>query len=223
MTSRSLKAVYYVLLSFPMRLNGYFYRYVRQQRTAIKVHLGCGQKNYIPGWVNLDANIITARRDVWANLIHGLPFRDGSVEKCYSFHVIEHLPDTFIAAHFRDMYRCLMPGGAIRVGGPHADNACKKLVDGDARWFPDYPDVRTSIGGRFANFVFCRNEHLTALTASYLEELATSAGFADIQFCAPVTESRFFDEQVMSFEYETDHEYPHSLVMEARKPQAATQ
>jgi hypothetical protein len=132
--------------------------------------------------------------------------------------VIEHLPDTFLAAHFREMYRALAPGGAIRVGGPNIDNACLKLIQNDAKWFGDFPDARTSTGGRFANMLFCRNEHLTALTRSYLEELATAAGFSGLHFCAPVNESVYFDDTVLRFEYEDDFAFPHSILLEAKKP-----
>src|SRR5690349_9669239 len=132
MISRTAKALYYSAMSLPMRVNAKLYRHFRQNGRPIKAHLGCGQKHYLPGWVNVDANFITAKIDLWANLEDGLPFRDGSVERFYSFHVIEHLPDRALAQLFREMHRALVPGGAIRVGGPHVDNACLKLLQNDA-------------------------------------------------------------------------------------------
>ena len=220
MITRQTKALYYSLFSLPMWINGRIYRSVRQKRDPIRVQLGPGQKNYIPGWVNVDANLLTAKIDLWANLEHGLPFRDDSVERLYSFHVIEHLPDTFLPILFREMYRVLTPGGAIRVGGPNIDSACQKLLQNDSKWFSDFPDPRLSVGGRFANFVFCRNEHLTALTKSYLEELASSAGFTGVSFCAPVKESIYFDSTVLRLEHEDDYAFPHSILLEAKKPLA---
>ena len=222
MISRTAKAAYYALLSGPMQANAAIYRSFRQNGKPIYAHLGCGQKNYIPGWVNVDANFLTAKIDLWANLEHGIPFRDSTVERIYSFHVVEHLPDAALPAHFADMFRALRPGGAIRVGGPDIDNACRKLVEGDSKWFPDFPDNRASVGGRFTNFVFCRNEHLTALTRSYLREIAEKAGFVDLQFCAPVTETRYFASEVLQTEYEDTPECPHSILLEARKPLLTT-
>lgn len=35
--------------------------------------------------------------------------------------MIERLPN--LDFHSREMYRCLVPGGSIRVGEPHGDNA----------------------------------------------------------------------------------------------------
>jgi hypothetical protein len=55
----------------------------------------------------------------------------------------------------------------IRVGGPNGDSAIRKFQKNDAAWFSDFPDKRRSIGGKFANFILCRGEHLTILTSSY--------------------------------------------------------
>ena len=142
-----------------------------------EVQLGPGQKNYLPGWVNVDANIFTGKCDVWTDLRNPLPFRDATVNAFYSHHVIEHLPD--LAFHFSEMYRCLKPGGSFRVGGPNGDAAMRKFLEGDASCFID-SRTGARIGGRFENFIFCRQEHLTILTYSWLEELAIAAGFEAI-------------------------------------------
>jgi hypothetical protein len=214
-----LKRCYYAAFRLPMRINGALYRIARQPSEPICVHLGCGQVHYIPGWVNVDANIFSARPDVWANLMDPLPFRDNSVKMFYSHHMVEHLPDRFLADHFRNMYQCLVPGGGIRVGGPDIGNACRKFVEGDLEWFSSMmPIARRSLGGKFTNFVFCGGEHLTALSESYLRELAADAGFVDIQRCSPVRESGLVGQEVLSREHESDFEVPHTVIIEARKP-----
>ena len=217
MISRSAKSFYYSIARIPMWVNAKLYRTFRQSSAPLMVHLGCGQKNYILGWLNVDANIVTARRDLWANLLDGLPFRDDSVERFYSFHVIEHLPDERLKEHFQEMYRALTPGGVIRVGGPSLDNACRKFVENDRAWFYDFPDSRASVGGRFVNFIFCRGEHLTALSESYLREIAEAVGFRDVRFCLPVLQSEYGFESVLPFESESHPECAHSIILEARK------
>lgn len=212
------KSLYYGVMRVPMRLNGRLYRQLRQPQQPIKVQLGPGKRNYVPGWVNVDGNIVSAKLDLWANLLDPLPFRDDSIEIFYSFHVIEHLPDRFLAQHFRDMFRALVPGGGIRVGGPDIGNACRKFIEGDATWFSDYPDKRRSVGGRFTNFVFCHGEHLSALSESYLRELAEDAGFVDIRRCLPCRETTLVGPEILAIEHESDYETPHSIVIEARKP-----
>jgi len=221
MLSRRLKAAYYTALRIPMRVNGMLYKAFRSpSKGLVKVHLGPGQKNYLPGWINVDANPFTAKTDVWANLVDPLPFRHNSVDVFYSHHVIEHLPDSFLPTHCAAMYRCLKPGGFVRIGGPNGDCAARKMIEGDSAWFSDFPDYRKSIGGRFANFILCRGEHLTILTFSYLEELLTGAGFVNIRPCRPVTETfhpQLIDEPVLSTEWENTPDAPHTLLVEAEK------
>jgi hypothetical protein len=219
MTPFWLKRCYYAGLRVPMRINGMLYRVFRQPGEPIQVHLGCGQVHYIPGWVNVDANILTARPDVWANLLDPLPFRKESVRIFYSHHMVEHLPDRLLAGHFRDMYQCLVPGGGIRIGGPDVGNACRKFVEGDLAWFSSSMfDSHHSLGGKFTSFVFCGGEHLTALSESYLRELAAQAGFVDIRRCSPVRESSLVGQEVLSREHESDYAVPHTVIIEARKP-----
>ena len=109
----------------------------------------------------------------------------------------------------------------IRVGGPNGDSAARKLVEGDLTWFSDYPDKRDSIGGRFANFILCRGEHLTVLTESYLREVVSAAGFVDFRSCRPGRETGFpqwFDEKVLAKEDRDFDDLPHTLLVEAVKP-----
>jgi predicted SAM-dependent methyltransferase len=217
--SRSAKAAYFAVAGTLMRANAARHRLLgTPRRTPLRVHLGPGQRNYIDGWVNVDANVFTARCDVWADLRRRLPFRDGAVDALYSHHVIEHLPD--LRAHFADAFRCLRSGGLYRVAGPNGDVAIARFVAGDACWFPDYPERRRSVGGRLENFVFCRGEHLTLLTRSYLEELLADAGFVGTQSHLPVRETGAPDVfgPCLGFEVEDDFESPHTIVLEARKP-----
>jgi predicted SAM-dependent methyltransferase len=136
----------------------------------------------------------------------------------YSHHVIEHLPD--LDGHFRDVFRCLRPGGVYRVGGPHGDNAIRKFLEADTAWFGDFPVKRSSIGGRFENFIFCGQEHLTILTHSFLEELMLLAGFENIRQCIPAQESTSLElfGDCLAKEEESDIDFPHTLILEGQKP-----
>jgi SAM-dependent methyltransferase len=226
MISRELKAMYYGLMKYPMRLNGKIYKTFRAPRHGlVRVQLGPGQKNYLPGWINVDANFITARCDVWANLEDPLPFRDNTVDVFYSHHVVEHLPDRYLITHFREMHRCLKPGGMFRVGGPNGDTAMRKYLENDGAWFSDFPDPHDSVGGKLVNFVFCRNEHLTLLTPSYLSEIAAAAGFEPLAVCVPTqstTNAALIDAQVLAMEWETTPDAPHTLIVEGFKPSSET-
>lgn len=224
MIPRQLKSLYYSALTGPMAVSGATYRAVMAPRAdaeQVRVHLGPGQKNYLSDWINVDANLVSAKIDVWADLRRKLPFRDGTVDAFYSHHVIEHLPNERLPFHFAEMFRCMKPGGVLRVGGPNGDAAIAKFQAGDHSWFPDFPDAYASIGGRFVNFVFCRGEHLTLLTESYLRELLDGAGFTDAVVRLPRTDTGFpavFDGPVMQFEDAPTDDLPVTLLLEARKP-----
>lgn len=201
-----------------MKINTLAYRLFRApKKGGLKIHLGPGQKNYIEGWVNVDANMFTGKCDLWADLRNPLPFHDETVDCFYSHHMIEHLPN--IQDHFREVYRCLKPGGIYRVGVPNGDSAIAKFAENDKRWFPDFPDKRNSIGGRLDNFIFCRGEHLVILTFSFLEELLNISGFADATLCKPVKETGYpelFGPCLLK-EHEDDFAMPHTLIIEAVK------
>lgn len=203
-----------------MRINGWvFRRFKAPKNGTVRVQLGPGQRNYIKGWINVDANMFTGRCDVWANLINPLPFHDSTLDAVYSHHMIEHLPN--VKAHFEEVYRCLKRGGLYRVGGPNGDSAISKFVENDDQWFDDFPDNRRSIGGRFENFIFCRQEHLTILTFSYIEELMSEVGFVNISRCRPVMETcapeKFQD--CLAKEFESDFDVPHTLIVEGKRPE----
>ncbi len=154
-----------------------------------------------------------------ADLRNKLPFRDNSVDVFYSHHVIEHLPDSSLPFHFREMYRCLKAEGVIRVGGPNGDEACRNFLAENYGWFPNFPDRHDSLGGQFVNFLLCRGEHLTILTRSYLIELLKAANFAEITFRSPVCDTGYPDllHDALTGEWESTPESPHTLIVEAIK------
>lgn len=219
MLSRRTKAMFYATAGPLMRINGFLYRLLRAPRSGtLRVHLGPGQAHYIDGWINVDANIFTARCDVWADLRNPLPFHSSTADAVYSHHVAEHLPN--LEAHLQEVFRCLKPGGVYRLAGPSADSAIAKFREGDLGWFSDFPDKRSSIGGRLENFLICRQEHLTLLTFSFLQELMTNAGFEQLRCCKPIVESSHPElfKRCMANEFESDFEVPHTLIVEGSKP-----
>lgn len=221
MLSRRAKQAFYDLAGPMMRANGWRHRSFSSARKgqdgAVKIQLGPGQRNYIDDWINVDANMFTGKCDIWADLRNKLPFADGCADAVYSHHVLEHLPD--IKFHLADVYRVLKPGGVYRVGGPNGDSAIKKFMEREHSWFGNWPDKYESIGGRFVNFVFCRNEHLTLLTESFLQEMAQSAGFKPGAVMLPKKQTGRPDlfELCLAREHDEDPEAPRTLILEFSK------
>ena len=108
---------------------------------------------------------------------------------------------------------------AYLPGWTNIDMAIAKFIENDHDWFNDWPDKYDSIGGRFADFIFCRNEHLTILTQSLLVELATRSGFDEVKKHLPITgidhAELFVD--CMAKEHERTPEAPHTLLLEMQK------
>ena len=104
----------------------------------------------------------------------------------------------------------------MRVGGPHGDNAIVAMQSGRLEWFGNWPKDRASAGGRFENFIFCKGEHLTILTASFLQELCGDAGFVDIAIVAPKTTGHpdIFGQKVFDIEPVNDPNLVFGLAVE---------
>ena len=222
MVNPTLKKIYYRVLRVPMRISGMAYRRYRAPRDGTaRVQLGSGKRGYLACWINLDANFITARPDVWANLKDPLPFRDESLDVVYSYHVIEHLADDSLQEHFRDVHRCLKPGGLYRIGAPDAEQAMRRFLADDSGWFPDWPDNRSSSGGRLNNFLLFRGEHTSLITFSWLSELADAAGFRQIVRTTPgaqTTRPDLVTTDLLTQEAQCAHSRPiHTLTVEMVK------
>jgi len=222
MISQRIRELYYQAMWLPMRCNGRIYRAFRAPRSGVvRVHLGPGRSRYLDDWINVDANLLTAKLDVWADLRNPLPFPDNSVDAFYSHHVIEHLPPDILPTHFAEMHRCLKPGGMIRIAVPDTEMAMRKYLQNDTAWFGDWPSKRRSIGGRFDNFVMCQGEHRSILTSSYLIELMEDAQFEAMQRCRPTAETtrpELIGPEVLANEtLEPCPDAPFTLTLEAQK------
>jgi predicted SAM-dependent methyltransferase len=130
----------------------------------VKLHLGCGPV-IVPGWVNVDKspNVLLSRvpalkrgmarigvltqghvdasftRDVvHADVLAGLPYPDGSAERIYHAHVIEHLSRPQALRFLQECARLLAPGGVMRVTTPDLRQIVAAYEAGE-RGGPDAP------------------------------------------------------------------------------------
>jgi SAM-dependent methyltransferase len=173
--------------------DGILYKYLRSPRRGtepVKVQLGSGTSHYLREWIHVDANLLTAKPDVWVDLRNELPFPNSTVDALSSHHVIEHLPDGSLEFHFKEMFRCLKQGGIIHTGGPNGDATARKLVEGHRLVFrlPGQTKRHRRPVCEHASFY---GEHLTILTLSYLEELASAASSVDIRQCTPCSKAGY--------------------------------
>lgn len=86
----------------------------------VRVNVGCGT-HYARGWINVDRVYLPEHHttpDVVADPVHGLPFEDGSVDRVYLGHILEHIRWDHIVDFCVEVRRILKPGGACAVIGP---------------------------------------------------------------------------------------------------------
>ena len=83
----------------------------------VRYNLGCGQNAQEDGFTGVDF-YAEGEGIVKADLFsYPWPFADESVDLFRSSHFLEHVPDW--DAHFREIYRCLKPGGSYDACGPY--------------------------------------------------------------------------------------------------------
>ena len=120
--------------------------FTRRPRGTIKLNLGSGPTDVVPGWVCIDASVhllirwlpervlrrvlrhsdagehaaVALKRGtfVFWDLRYGIPFPSDTAEAVFSSHLLEHLSDDEAARLLSDISRVLIPGGILRVVVP---------------------------------------------------------------------------------------------------------
>jgi len=105
----------------------------------VKLNIGCGD-HYAEGWINLDLHDSGPRPDVVGSILE-LPFPDGSVDRVYCGHVLEHVPLEQMAAALAEVRRVLSDDGVLAVVGPdinltrrHEPTLIDGVTHGGCRW-----------------------------------------------------------------------------------------
>ncbi|MCX5907572.1 MAG: methyltransferase domain-containing protein [Deltaproteobacteria bacterium] len=218
MKSQSLKTIYYGTIARATVLNFLWRRFFPLQPRSGRVilHLGCG-RNYLPlpGFVNIDGNLFVPK-DLWLDITLGLPYTDGCIDAVYSNHVLEHLSEKGVRRVLQESFRVLKPGGGIRLVTPHLGKAIEAYRAGNMEFFGDWPDARKSIGGKFNNYLLCRNQHRLMFDQSFLEEMLRNAGWVHIREAGPLESSIFSRKDLTEMGGEAPDAH-RSLIIEALK------
>ncbi|MDR3579652.1 MAG: methyltransferase domain-containing protein [Oryzomonas sp.] len=166
----------------------------------LKVHLGAFDKS-VDGWINTDITphlfigripLLAQLMDMaglmpperleqhrsgvfsklrYMDLTKPLPFSDNSVEAFFSSHVLEHLFLNEVESLLHQMYRCLVPGGVVRVSVPDLD----KIV---ATYRRDDPSEFLMRIFEAPHRGSVKNAHHCGFSAPFLLELFRKAGFS---------------------------------------------
>lgn len=221
-------------------------------RGVIKLNLGCGAIRP-QGWINTDSSLnmlvqrIPLLRTVLPKLLHRRVYESGSVvymnlakpwarfaadsvDVVYSSHVLEHLPMHSAALFLDEAFRCLTPGGVIRVVVPDLYRLCRNYVDAyEAEGAPaadallwainmhregQYPAHAGWARRLFLEWQGYPHQHKYMYDAQTLTRLFSRAGFVEMQ------EQRYGRSALISdiLEVEAGEEPYLSVYLEARKP-----
>ncbi len=84
----------------------------------VVIDIGCGERK-VPGALGIDiARLKTV--NVLADVRHGLPFKDSSVDAAHASHLLEHFDD--LPAVMKEVWRVCKPGGRFYVTVPHSSS-----------------------------------------------------------------------------------------------------
>jgi predicted SAM-dependent methyltransferase len=198
MKSQWLKNCYYATFAKLSILSYMQHRVMyRANGCATYLNVGSGPK-YVEGMVNIDGNILR-KKDLWLDVAIGLPFPRDSVTGIYASHLLEHFDANQARKLLAEFHRVLKRGGAVRLIVPSLQYAIRAYQEEAPERLPGWPDTYLSIGGRFNNFLLCRNQHRTMFDFTLMEELLKEAGFDKIACTLPQS-SRWFLEAHMQYE-----------------------
>ena len=148
-------------------------------RFGRRVWVALGETNrafFRPGWRTVDmvdADHICDVRD------EPLPFGDGSVEAIYASALIEHVDADAGRRVVAEAYRCLVPGGWLRLVTPDLGLLLDRYRAGDWRWFLQANGAfihRWICEGRIAPESLLMHNLLVGWLASYSGRLDTGGG-----------------------------------------------
>jgi predicted SAM-dependent methyltransferase len=86
---------------------------------------------FVPGIIDYNFDLTSGKK---------FPFENNSVSLFYSSHTLEHVPVTFCQDIFNEFYRCLKPGGCVRLTMPDFDKAANAFEQNNIDYFNLYDD-----------------------------------------------------------------------------------
>lgn len=136
----------------------------------VKLHLGCGKRDFGPTWVHIDKADFP---HIKYKDVTKLPFETGTVDVIYACHLIAYFDREEIIPILKEWKRVLIPGGVLRLATPDF-RAMAKM----------YLRENCSNLNQFLGPLYGKMEgiyHKTTYDLYSLIELLASVGFKDIR------------------------------------------
>jgi predicted SAM-dependent methyltransferase len=169
----------------------------------MKLHLGCGKRNF-EGWTNVDlANFPHIHYQTSVDDLHMIA--NNSCEVIYSSHTIEYFCRNEINNVLGEWHRVLKPGGTLRVAVPDFDALIKVY-----RETGNLSLILGPLYGKMKITTDCKEDyifHKTVYNFSDLKTILESNGFGDVhQYDWRVTEHSMYDDHSQAYMPHMDKE-----------------
>jgi len=177
----------------------------------IKLHLGCGKRDFGSEWIHVDGGDFP---HLHSHDITKLDFESNSVDLIYSSHVIEYFDREEIKFVFKEWHRVLKPNGLLRVAVPDFKAMAELYIKGAS--------LSTFLGPIYGKHVMSGKTiyHKTAYDFVSLKNVLEQNGFGDVmEYDWRKTEHSNFDDHSQAYVPHMDKENGKliSLNVECRK------
>ncbi len=161
-----------------------------ESHSSRKLQIGSGP-HFLPGWLNTDYEPVSGEF-VFMDATRRFPLPERAFEHVFSEHMIEHITYEQGQVMLGESFRCLKPGGKIRIATPNLKNIVelyaaaktdrqKRYIDWAMSLF--YPHVASKHEGFVINN-FVRNwGHLFVYDPATLRFALEQAGFTAVREC----------------------------------------
>ena len=157
----------------------------------MKLHLGCGWRDFGDGWINIDGGDY---EHLHHNDITKLPFDDSSADLIYASHVVEYFDRTDVVDLLTEWKRVLKKDGTLRIAVPDFESMSKLYLEGYT--------LDKFLGPLFGRMKMGDSiiYHKTTYDLKSLSTVLTNCGFYDIKrYNWRDTEHSMFDDHSQAY------------------------
>lgn len=138
----------------------------------MKLHLGCGKRNFGEGWHHID---YVDYPHVVSNDVTTLPYDDDSCDLVYASHLLEYFDRQEVVTVLKEWLRVLRKGATLRLAVPNFD----VLAD---LYYHKTINLNQVLGSLYGRFNDPPVYHKTTYDFDSLRDVLLGCGFSDVDY-----------------------------------------